>query len=97
MDSPINCIDYVVIYYISSIPLVTTMELVKYGEGGSTLGIRRVSKYILSSTICTNRIRSQLVGHLLGDGSLIITRTSITPYFVFSQTLKRFDYVWHVF
>lgn len=42
-------------------------------------------------------IISQLVGHLLGDGSLNYSRTSVTPYFVFTQTIKRFEYIWHVY
>ena len=37
-------------------------------------------------------IISQLIGHLLGDGSLYISKTSVTPKFIFTQTLKRFDY-----
>ena len=24
-------------------------------------------------------------------------RTSVTPYFVFTQTIKRFEYIWHVY
>lgn len=42
-------------------------------------------------------IVSQIIGHLLGDGSLELTQTSITPRFVFSQAFSRFDYVWFVF
>jgi LAGLIDADG DNA endonuclease family len=26
-----------------------------------------------------------------------MTHTSVTPYFVFTQTIKKLDYVWHVF
>lgn len=26
-----------------------------------------------------------------------MSSTSVTPYFVFTQTVKRFEYIWHVF
>jgi hypothetical protein len=100
MDSPMNYIEYYTVSIIKSIPVVTTAtskELVKYGQGGNILGIRRLPKYILSSVICSSAILSRLIGHLLGDGSLNMSRTSVTPYFIFSQTFKRFSYVWHVF
>jgi hypothetical protein len=42
-------------------------------------------------------LRTQLVGHLLGDGFLYLSQTSITPLFIFTQTIKRFDYVWSVY
>jgi heme/copper-type cytochrome/quinol oxidase subunit 2 len=98
MDSPENYIEHFVLLY--STPIVTIVnckEVVKYGQGGNTLGIRRLPKYVMSSTICNNAVLSQLVGHLLGDGSINLSYTSTTPYFIFSQTLKRFNYVWHVF
>ena len=66
-------------------------------KGGNTLGIKRLSNYVIYSITYNNIVLSQMVGHLLGDGSLIMSATSITPYFVFSQTLKRFSYMWHVF
>jgi hypothetical protein len=47
--------------------------------------------------VFNKELTSQLVGHLLGDGSLLYTRTSVTPYFVFTQTIKRFEYIWHVY
>lgn len=37
------------------------------------------------------------MGHLLRDGSIQFSKTSITPYFIFTQTQKRFEYVWFVF
>ncbi len=40
----------------------------------------------------TPRIRSILLGSLLGDGALAMSRTSVNPYFVFTQTIKRFWY-----
>ena len=48
-------------------------------------------------TVFNNKIISQLVGHLLVDGSIHYSQTSVTPYFVFTQTIKRFKYVWHVY
>lgn len=42
-------------------------------------------------------ILSQIIGHLLGDGSLSMTWSSKNPYFVFTQGLIRFDYAWYVF
>jgi hypothetical protein len=48
-------------------------------------------------TVFYNEHLSQLVGHLLGDGSIHYMRTSVTPYFVFTQTIKRFEYIWHVY
>lgn len=76
---------------IAKLPVSNCKELVKRGDVGSTLGIR-LSMYCLISTSCTKRTLSQLVGHLLGDGNLTKTYTSVTPYFVFTQTLKRFEY-----
>lgn len=35
----------------------------------------------------------QIVGHLLFDGGLAISYTSVNSYFYFTQTLKRFEYV----
>lgn len=71
-------------------------EVVKHEKIESTLGVK-LNKYSLASTKCDARVFSQLVGHLLGDGSLATTHTSVTPYFVFSQSFRRFDYVWCVF
>ena len=63
---------------------------------GLTLNIRLTNK-LRKMTIMSKHVISQIVGHLLGDGSLTISRTSVTPLFVFTQTIKRFEYVWHVF
>lgn len=73
-------------------------SLVPYGSNrmGLTLNIR-LTKKLRTMTYFPKRVISQIVGHLLGDGSLTMTRTSITPLFVFTQTIKRFSYVWHVF
>jgi len=40
---------------------------------------------------------SQIIGHLLGDGNLTLSKTSINPYFIFTQTVLRFEYLWYVF
>jgi LAGLIDADG DNA endonuclease family len=57
----------------------------------------RFNNYVRDLTVFPKHIVSQLVGHLLGDGALVMSNTSTTPYFVFTQTLKRFDYIWSVF
>lgn len=71
-------------------------ELIPYGKIGSTTGIR-LNNWVRNITPFSSSIESQLIGHLLGDGSIHFTKTSVTPYFVFTQTQKRFDYVWFVF
>jgi hypothetical protein len=102
MDAPTNYIGPIVANIISAIlpiikiPKSNCKELVVYGKFESTLGIK-FNKYCLYATKCCKATISQLVGHLLGDGNLSISYTSITPYFIFSQTVKRFEYVWHVF
>jgi hypothetical protein len=45
----------------------------------------RYNKYSINSTFFPKNIISQLIGHLLGDGSIIFSKTSINPYFVFTQ------------
>lgn len=42
-------------------------------------------------------IFNQIIGHLLGDGSLSMTWSSKNPSFVFTQGLIRFNYAWDVF
>lgn len=81
---------------IAKLPVSTCKELVAYGQKGSTLGIR-LNSYCLQSTVCSMRVLSQLVGHLLGDGSLTMSHTSVLPYFVFTQTFKRFEYTWDIY
>lgn len=68
-----------------------------YGIVGSTYQLGRFNRITANTTIFPNTVVSQLVGHLLGDGFLAMTHTSKTPCFVFTQTLKRFEYVWHVY
>lgn len=81
--------------FISKVVSKST-ELVPFGVTGASTNIR-LNKYSRDCTIFDNEKISQLVGHLLGDGSIHYTRTSVTPYFVFTQTVKRFDYIWHVY
>lgn len=70
--------------------------VVPFGVTGASNNIR-LNKHSRDITIFNNEIISQLVGHLLGDGSIHYSRTSVTPYFVFTQTIKRFEYIWHVY
>src|SRR5277367_817519 len=37
-------------------------------------------------------LKEQIIGHLLGDGSINYSKTSVNPYFHFSQAFKKFDY-----
>jgi hypothetical protein len=71
-------------------------EIVPFGVTGASNNIR-LNKHSRDITVFNNELLSQLVGHLLGDGSIHYTRTSVTPYFVFTQTIKRFEYIWHVY
>ena len=71
-------------------------EVVPFGVKGASYNIR-LNKHSRDITVFNNEIISQIVGHLLGDGSMHYTRTSVTPYFVFTQTIKRFEYIWHVY
>lgn len=72
------------------------LSLIPYGTIGSTTLIG-LNNYVRNETPFPNKIISQLIGHLLGDGSINYSKTSITPYFVFTQTQKRFNYLWFVF
>lgn len=71
-------------------------KVVRFGVTGASNNIR-LNKHSRDITVFNYEIVSQLVGHLLGDGSIHYTRTSVTPYFVFTQTIKRFEYIWHVY
>lgn len=71
-------------------------EVVPFGVTGASNNIR-LNKHSRDITVFNNEIISQLVGHLLGDGSIHYSRTSVTPYFVFTQTIKRFEYIWYVY
>lgn len=68
------------------------VAVVPYGVNGASNNIR-LNKHCRDITEFSSVTISQLVGHLLGDGSLMYSRTSVTPYFVFTQTIKRFVYL----
>lgn len=93
--------DYPGLYYDLAISAMATpiskiasgsTAVVPYGVTGASNNIR-LNKHSRDITQFSSTIISQLVGHLLGDGSLMYSRTSVTPYFVFTQTIKRFDYI----
>lgn len=63
---------------------------------GSTTGIN-LNNHVRGITPFPTVIVSQLVGHLLGDGALTMSWSSLSPSFIMTQTLKRFDYIWSVF
>lgn len=98
MDIP--CVDTVRIITFSAVPVKSLTSsctsLVPLGETGLTLNIR-FTNLLRNNTYFPKHIISQLIGHLLGDGFLYISNTSVTPCFIFTQTIKKFDYVWHVF
>jgi len=45
----------------------------------------------------SSEIISQIIGHMLGDGSLSMTWSSKNSYFVFTQGFLKFKYTWFVF
>lgn len=111
MDFSLECLDYycfksgasllaVVLGKRKAVPIKSIKSnctaIVAHGVPGWSLGFL-LSQYCRVMTTMTMQVRSIITGHLLGDGSLNITHTSVNPYFVFTQTIKRFWYVWHVF
>ena len=100
MDSFWGVNDLYTINLMAAIPVKQLSSkctaLVPLGLTGSTVGIN-YNRHVRSLTAFPSAIISQLVGHLLGDGALVMSRTSITPAFIFTQTVKRFDYAWFVF
>jgi len=99
MDKPGQFLD-LAITAMASTPISKIVsrstEVVPFGVTGASNNIR-LNKHSRDITVFNNEILSQLVGHLLGDGSIHYSRTSVTPYFVFTQTIKRFEYIWHVY
>lgn len=53
-------------------------DLVVYGKVGPTTFIR-FNNYVRNLTIFPKHIISQLIGHLLGDGALVMSKTSKIP------------------
>ncbi|MBP1357796.1 MAG: hypothetical protein JZD40_04830 [Sulfolobus sp.] len=72
-------------------------EIVVHGNVGSSIRLGRMTQVIANFTVFPMIIVSQLVGHLLGDGRFTMSLTSTYTYFVFTQTIKRFYYIWVVF
>lgn len=70
--------------------------IVPYGVMGNSNGIK-LSQYARDITVLTETMRDQIIGHILGDGSLTKSYTSKNAYFVFTQTSKRFFYIMHIF
>lgn len=71
-------------------------ELTVYGELNSSVGLR-LNRAARTMTVLPLSVIDQIVGHLLGDRGLSYSSTSITPYFYFTQTIKRFAYGFFVF
>lgn len=97
-DINMSEIDFAIIYSAFH-GKVSNNKLVVYDPNkvGNSLGVQRANGYTLSSIKCSSDRKSQIVGHLLGDATIAIPARAISPYFVFSQSTKRFDYLWHVF
>ena len=64
----------------------------------STIGLN-ISKEtrVFTNLPHSSYIFSQIIGHLLGDGSLTLTWSSKNPFFIFTQGMIRFKYSWFVF
>jgi len=73
-----------------------TTDIIPFGVTSASISIR-LNKHSRDITKFYTEIISQLVGHLLGKGSIHYTRTSLTPYFVFTQSIKQFEYIWSVY
>lgn len=78
------------------LPLSTCTALVPLGEVTTTLNMN-FNSHVRGLILFPRVIVEQLVGHLLGDGHLSLSHTSITPNFVFVQALAKFSYLWHVY
>ena len=94
MDNPGQYLDLAVTAFSTPISKIVSQstEVVPFGVTGASNNIR-LNKHSRDITVFNKDIFSQLVGHLLGDGSIHYSRTSVTPYFVFTQTIKRFEYI----
>lgn len=83
-------------YAIGSIPIRALHSdckaIVLHGTSlGSTLNMS-LTNLVRKLTYFPINVQSRLVGHLLGDASLVYSYTSVTPSFVFSQALAKFQY-----
>lgn len=64
----------------------------------STLGLEiSLQTRNLTTPFYNSHLFSQIISHLLDDGSLALSWSSNNPYFVFTQGLLRFRYAWFVF
>lgn len=57
-----------------------------------TIGIR-LNKHCRQITILLPLLRDQIIGHMLGDGCIVYSKTSIIPYFQFIQALQKVYYL----
>jgi len=61
-----------------------------------SIGIR-LNQRCRDITILSSFSRAKIIGYILGDGGLFYSKTSNYPYFSFTQTFKRFKYLWFSF
>jgi len=61
-----------------------------------SIGIR-LNQRCRDITILSSFSRSKIIGYILGYGGLFYSKTSNYPYFSFTQTFKRFKYLWFSF
>ena len=71
-------------------------DIIPFGQLYPTIGIR-LTQLSLNMTVIPLVSVEQIVGHLLGDGGLAITNSSVNSYFYFTQTFKRFEYSFFFF
>lgn len=71
-------------------------SIIPYGSVYSTLGIR-LNSHCRNITELLSYSREQIIGHLLGDGTLSYSQTSTVSCFCFTQTMARIEYIWFVF
>ena len=96
----INTTKFVNITMMAGVPMRALYSnctaIVPYGNVGMTLNMS-FTRQVRELVHFPVAIISQIVGHLLGDGHLSISSTSVTPCFIFVQTIAKFSYAWHVF
>jgi LAGLIDADG DNA endonuclease family len=64
----------------------------------STIGLNISEQTrVFTNLSYSSYIFSEIIGHLLGDGSLTLTWSSKNPFFIFTQGFLRFKYTWFVF
>jgi hypothetical protein len=77
-------------------PTTTNIALVPFEIAGSTFGMRLIQSN-RDNTVVSPRIKSIVLGSLLGDGSLDIPGTNKYLLFVLVQTFHNFEYVWFIY